>query len=78
MGEYQTVKLSIEDRTAILTIDHPPANAFNGQQLQDLNAAFDEVTESEQVKVIIITAAGLVLTSKKSLRFRARNRLTRC
>ncbi len=58
MAEYQTVKTSIEDRTAILTIDNPPANAFNHQQLQDLEDAFDEVTQDEQVKVIIITAAG--------------------
>ena len=40
MGEYQTVKLSVEGRTAILTIDNPPANAFNRQQLQDLQDAF--------------------------------------
>ena len=60
MGEYQTVKVSIEGRTAILTIDNPPANAFNSQQMQDLNAAFDEVTENEQVKAIIITAAGQI------------------
>ncbi len=60
MGDYQTVKVSIEDRTAILTVDNPPANAFNRQQLQDLEAAFDEMTENEQVKVIIITAAGQI------------------
>jgi enoyl-CoA hydratase len=58
MGDYQTVKMSIEDRTAILTIDNPPANAFNRQQLQDLEDAFNEATENDQVKVIIITAAG--------------------
>ena len=58
MGEYQTVKLSVEERTAILTIDNPPANAFNQQQLSDLEAAFDEAVGNEQVKVIIITAAG--------------------
>jgi enoyl-CoA hydratase len=58
MGDYQTVKVSIEGRTAILTIDNPPANAFNQQQLQDLEDAFDGATENEQVKVIIITAAG--------------------
>ncbi len=58
MGEYQTVKLSIEDRAAIITIDHPPANAFNSQVLADLEAAFDEATADEQVKVIIITGAG--------------------
>jgi enoyl-CoA hydratase len=58
MGEYQTVKVSVEDRAAIITIDNPPANAFNLQQLEDLEAAFKEASENEQVKVIIITAAG--------------------
>lgn len=58
MGEYQFVKVSIEDRAAILTIDHPPANAFDRQTVLDLNDAFDEVTADAQVKVIIITGAG--------------------
>jgi enoyl-CoA hydratase/carnithine racemase len=58
MSEYQTVKLSVEGRTGIITIDNPPANAFNSQQLQDLEGAFTEATKDEQVKVIIITAAG--------------------
>ena len=58
MGDYQYIKVSIEDRTAILTIDHPPANALDTNTVQELAAAFDEVTENEQVKVIIITGAG--------------------
>ena len=58
MGDYQNIKVSIEDRTAILTIDHPPANALDTKTVQELAAAFDEVTENEQVKVIIITGAG--------------------
>ncbi len=58
MGEYQYVKYAVEDRAAILTIDHPPANAFNKQQLQDLENAFDEATASDDVAAIIITAAG--------------------
>ena len=58
MGDYQNLKLAIEDRTAIITIDHPPANAFDTQTVMDLDAAFTECTESEQVKVIIITGAG--------------------
>ena len=58
MGEYQNVHVSIEERTAVLTIDHPPANAFDTQTVMDLNAAFDEVLANEEVKVIIITGAG--------------------
>jgi enoyl-CoA hydratase len=58
MADYQTVKMSIEDHAAILTIDNPPANAFNRQQVADLEAAFDEAVANAEVKVIIITAAG--------------------
>ena len=58
MGDYQNINLGIEGRTAIITIDHPPANAFDTQTVMDLNEAFDEATNDEQVKVIIITGAG--------------------
>jgi enoyl-CoA hydratase/carnithine racemase len=58
MGEYQYVKVSVENRIATLTIDHPPANAFNKQVIEELGSAFDEVTASDEVKGIIITGAG--------------------
>jgi len=58
MGDYQNLKVSIEARAAILTIDHPPANALSRQTVEELEAAFRQVTEDEQVKVIIITGAG--------------------
>jgi enoyl-CoA hydratase len=58
MGEYQYVKVSVEDRIATLTIDHPPANAFNTQVVEELNSAFDEATTDDAVKAIIITGAG--------------------
>jgi len=58
MAGYTNVKVSVEDRVAVLMIDHPPANAFNHATLADLNAALDELIANEQVKVIIITGAG--------------------
>ncbi len=58
MSDYQFVKVSIEDRAATLTIDHPPANALNQQTVRDLSNAFDEAIGNEQVKVVIITGAG--------------------
>jgi len=58
MAERQYVKVSVEDRIAILTIDHPPANAFNAQTIKDLDSAFDEVMADPDVKTIIITGAG--------------------
>ncbi|MFQ6059152.1 MAG: enoyl-CoA hydratase-related protein [Anaerolineae bacterium] len=58
MGKYQYIHVSIEDRIATLTIDHPPVNAFNSQVLAELEAAFDEATADAQVKAIILTGAG--------------------
>ncbi|MCX7706838.1 MAG: enoyl-CoA hydratase-related protein [Anaerolineae bacterium] len=58
MAEYTNVKITIEDRVAVLTIDHPPANAFNWATLDDLDKAMDELIANDQVKVIIITGAG--------------------
>jgi enoyl-CoA hydratase len=58
MAGYQNVNLAIEDRTAIITIDHPPANALDTTTVQELAAAFNEATENEQAKVIIFTGAG--------------------
>jgi enoyl-CoA hydratase/carnithine racemase len=58
MAEYTNVKVSIEERVAVLTIDHPPANAFNRATLDDLDKAFEEMQGNEQVKVLVITGAG--------------------
>ncbi len=58
MAEYTNVKIALEDRVAILTMDHPPVNAFNHATLADLDAAMDELIANDQVKVIIITGAG--------------------
>jgi enoyl-CoA hydratase/carnithine racemase len=58
MAERQYVHVSVENRVATLTIDHPPANAFNTQVMTELGDAFDEVTANDEVKVIIITGAG--------------------
>ena len=29
MAEYSNLKITVEDRVGVLTIDHPPANAFD-------------------------------------------------
>ena len=58
MAEYTNVRISLEDRVAILTIDHPPVNAFNHATVAELGAAMDELIANDQVKVIIITGAG--------------------
>lgn len=59
-AELQTmyIHLDVSDKTAVITIDHPPANAMNNQVMAELEAALDAALADEQVKVIIITGAG--------------------
>ncbi len=58
MAERQFVKMSVEERIAILTIDHPPVNAFNAATVMELDDALDEALAKPEVKVLIITGAG--------------------
>jgi enoyl-CoA hydratase/carnithine racemase len=58
MADLQNAKYTVEDRVGIITLDHPPVNAFNSQTVRDLDTALDLALEDETVKVIIITGAG--------------------
>ncbi len=33
MAEYQNIKFGVQDRMAVIAIDHPPANAFDRRTL---------------------------------------------
>jgi enoyl-CoA hydratase/carnithine racemase len=58
MGEWQYVRTEVEDRTAVLTIDHPPVNSFNKQVVSELDEAIDELLADHEVKAIVITGGG--------------------
>lgn len=52
------VKVVVEDRVAVVTIDHPPVNALNRQTLTELGQMADAVTADPAVKVIVLTGGG--------------------
>jgi enoyl-CoA hydratase/carnithine racemase len=52
------IRYTVEDKVAVLVVDHPPVNALNPQTLQELSAAMDELTANPGVKVIVITGGG--------------------
>ncbi|MBM4422077.1 MAG: hypothetical protein FJ030_01630 [Chloroflexi bacterium] len=58
MTERQFVKTTIEDRVAIITIDHAPVNALNNAVLDELSATVDELNANATVKAAIITGGG--------------------
>jgi enoyl-CoA hydratase/carnithine racemase len=58
MANLQNAEYTVEDRIAIIALDHPPVNALNSQTVKDLDAALDMALEDDAVKVIIVTGAG--------------------
>jgi len=58
MAERQYVKVSIEDRVAILTIDNPPVNMISVPVMNDLLPALNELFADDDVKAIVITGGG--------------------
>lgn len=58
MSERPLVHTTVDDRIAVLTIDHPPANALSAAVLEALRDAVSAAIVNPEVKVIIVTGAG--------------------
>lgn len=56
MSEF--VKVKIDNKTAIVTLDHPPVNALSPQVLKEIKATFDELSKNDEVRAVVLTGAG--------------------
>jgi enoyl-CoA hydratase len=56
MGEF--VKVKIDNKTAIVTLDHPPVNALNPAVLKEIKTEFDALSANDEVRAIVLTGAG--------------------
>ncbi|MBI4003477.1 MAG: enoyl-CoA hydratase/isomerase family protein [Candidatus Omnitrophica bacterium] len=52
------VKVTMEDRVAVVTIDHRPVNALNRQTMEELDTVVEGLRGEAAVKVVILTGAG--------------------
>lgn len=56
MAEH--LKVKIENKTAIVTLDHPPVNALSPAVLKEIKATFDELSKNDEVRAVVLTGAG--------------------
>ena len=56
---FETIKLDVADKVGVLTLNRPDKmNAFTGQMMLDVCAAFDYTDAQDDVGAVIVTGAG--------------------
>jgi enoyl-CoA hydratase/carnithine racemase len=56
---YETILYDVADGIATITLNRPERlNAFTGQMMVDMIAAFDAIDADDAVRVVIVTGAG--------------------
>ncbi|NMH97861.1 enoyl-CoA hydratase-related protein [Pseudonocardia acidicola] len=59
MSEYEDIDYTVEDSTAVITINRPHRyNAFRGRTVEELIAAFRRAWADRAVRAVILTGAG--------------------
>jgi enoyl-CoA hydratase/carnithine racemase len=56
--ELESIRLEKKDHIALITIDHPPANAWNLATMLDFEKVIDDVENDKDVRVVILTGGG--------------------
>src|ERR687897_3091799 len=56
MAEY--VKVEVDGRVAVVTLDHPPVNALSQQLLEELESEYDRLDGDDEVRAIVIRGEG--------------------
>lgn len=58
MAEREFIRIKMEERVALVTIDRPPVNALNLKTMQELAETFSELADKQEVKVVVLTGEG--------------------
>ena len=67
----ETVRLEVSDFIATVMMDRPPVNAQNQKAREELIRVFDAISDRDDVRVAILTAAGKVFSAGADVKERA-------
>lgn len=73
MNDYTQLKIAIDGHVATFTMDSPPVNALTRTLNDELTHALDSVSETDAIRVVILTGAGKVFCAGADLKGRAEN-----
>jgi len=55
---FENIVIEKKDHIAVVTIDHPPANAWNLATMLEFESAVNDLENDRDVRVLVITGAG--------------------
>ena len=58
VASTERIKVAVEDRIGVVTIDHRPVNALDRATLEQLGQVADGLADDATVKVVVLTGAG--------------------
>lgn len=67
----QYLKLSIESFVARITMDAPPVNAVSAGLMEEMIAVFDQMSDLDDVRVVVLTGAGKIFCAGADIKSRA-------
>lgn len=56
MGEL--IKVKIENKIAVVTLDHPPVNSLSPAMLEELKVEFTKLSDDPEVNAVVMTGSG--------------------
>ena len=71
MEEYQQLKFELRDGVAVLTLNYPPVNALSRTLSDELTLALDRISETNEVRAVVLTGNGKVFCAGADLKGRA-------
>ena len=71
MNEFTQLQLRVDGHIALVTLDSPPVNALTRVLNDELTAALDWISETPEVRVVVLTGAGKVFCAGADLKGRA-------
>lgn len=69
--DYKELKVAVEGHVAVLTMDSPPVNALTRTLNDELTHCLDRISETDDIRVVVLTGAGKQFCAGADLKGRA-------
>jgi enoyl-CoA hydratase len=73
MNRFTQLELELQGHVAVLTLNSPPVNALTRILNDELTEALDQIAETDEIRVVLLTGVGKVFCAGADLKGRAEN-----